>query len=92
MKNKEQYDDINNEDFELRKICENYKEINQLYEGTLFENIDNRYYNDFNEEKIVGNDTEEIKQLLKEEYLLKNDDDNDEKCCIELDFKNTKKK
>ena len=77
MKNKEQNDDINNEDFELREICENYEEINQLYEGTLFENIYKSYYNDFNEEKIDGNDIEEIKQLLKEEYLLKNDDDND---------------
>ena len=32
-----------------------------------------------------------MKQLLKKEYLLKNDDDNDGKSCIELDFKNTKK-
>ena len=35
-------------------------------------------------------ETEEIKQLLNEEYLLKNDNDNDEKCCIELDFKDIK--
>ena len=57
MKNKEQNDDINNEDFEKQKICENYEEIEELYEGTLFENIDKRYYDDFNEEKIDGNDT-----------------------------------
>ena len=91
MKNKEQNNDINNEDFEKQKICENYEEIKELYEGTLFENINKRYYDDYNEGKIDGNDTEEIKQLLKEEYLLKNDDDNDGKSCIELDFKNAKK-
>ena len=92
MKNKEQKDDINNENFEKQTICENYEEIKELYEGTLFENINKRYYDDFNEGKIDGNDTEEIKHLLKKEYLLKNDDDNDGKSCIELDFKNTKKK
>ena len=91
MKNKEQNDDINNEDIEKQKICENYEKIKELYEGTLFENINKRFYDDFNEGKIDGNDTEEIKQLLKEEYLLKNDDDNDGKSCIEFDFKNTKK-
>ena len=49
IKDKEQYDDISNEDFEKRKICENYEEINQLYEGILFKNIDKRYNDDFNE-------------------------------------------
>ena len=61
MKDKEKNDDINNEDFEKRKICENYEEINQLYEGTLFENIDKRSYDDFNEGKVDGNDMDEIK-------------------------------
>ena len=91
MKNKEQNDDINNEDIEKQQIYENYEDINELHEGPLFENINKRYYDDFNEGKIDGKDTEEIKQLLKEEYLLKNDDDNDGKSCIELDFKNTEK-
>ena len=41
--------------------------------------------------EIDGRDTGKIKQLLNEEYLLKNDDDNDEKCNVELDYKNIKK-
>ena len=53
MKNKEQNDNINNEDIEKQKICESYEEINQLNEGTLFENIDERYYDDFKEEKLM---------------------------------------
>ena len=82
MKDKEQNDDINNKDFDGRKICGNFEKIEQLYEETLFWNVynDKRYYDDFNEEKIDKNDTEETKQLSNEEYLLKNDDDNDEKC------------
>ena len=32
--------------------------------------------------KIDGSHTKEIKQLVNQEYLLKND----EKCCIELDY------
>ena len=61
-----------------------------MNEGTLFQNIDSkkRYYGDIYEEKIDG--TKKIKRLLNEEYLLKNDDDNDEKCCTELDFKDLK--
>ena len=40
------------------------------------------------EEKIDRNDTEE---LLNEEYLLINDEDNDEKCCIKFNIKRIKK-
>ena len=83
MKDKEENDDINNKDFEKRKICKNFEEIKQ-YERTLLKNVDTakRYYGDFNEDKIDGSDTEEIEHSLKEEYLLKNDNDNHEKCCM----------
>ena len=40
---KAQNDDKSNENFEKRKICEKYEEINQLYERMLFKNIDKRY-------------------------------------------------
>ena len=62
-----------------------------MNKGTLFRNTKNkkRYYDDINERKIDG--TEEIKQILNEEYLLKNNYDNDEEYCTELDFKNLKK-
>ena len=43
------------------------------------------------QKKIDRSETEEIKRLLNKEYLLKNDNDNDEKCCIELDFKDMNK-
>ena len=93
MKYKNQNDDDDNEDSEKQKICENLEENEQLYEETLFKNVDNDkcYYDDFNGGKIDESDTEEIKILLKEEYLLKNNDDNDEKFCIELDSENMKK-
>ena len=69
---------------------DNEEATEKLNEGTLFENIDNkkRHYDDIYEEKIDG--TKKIKRLLNEEYFLKNDDDNDEKCCTELDFKDLK--
>ena len=56
-------------------------------------NNNKRYYDDVDIQvgKIDRSETEEIKQLLNEEYLLKNDDDSDEKCCIELYFKDIKK-
>ena len=31
------------------------------------------------------------KQLLNEEFLLKNDEDNNKKCCMQLDFEDIKK-
>ena len=92
-KNKE-FNDINYEDFEKRKTCEDFNDIGQLNEETLFLNVDNkkRYYEDIDEEKTDRNDTEE---LLNEEYLLINDEDNDkdndEKCCIKLHIKDIKK-
>ena len=57
-----------------------------MNKGTLFRNTENKkfYYDDIKERKIDG--TEEIKRLLNEES------DNDEECCIELDFKDLKKK
>ena len=87
IKDKEFNDDVNYEDFEKRKTCENFEDIRQLIEETLFTNI-GCYYDDIDEEKIDRNDTEEI---LNEKYLLKNDDYNDEKCYSELIFKDTKK-
>ena len=55
MKNEEQNDDINNEDFEKQKICENFVEIDQLYEEALLKNFDNnkRYYDNFKGEKFM---------------------------------------
>ena len=46
MKDKKYNDDINYEDFEKRKACEDFKDIGQLNEETLFKNVDNkkRYY------------------------------------------------
>ena len=87
IKDKEFNDDVNYEDFEKRKTCENFEDIRQLIEETLFTNI-GCYYDDIDEEKIDRNDTEEI---LNEKYLLKNDDYNDEKCYSELNFKDTNK-
>ena len=90
----EEFNDINYEDFEKRKSCEDFENVGQLNEETLFKNVDNkkRYYEDIEEDKSDRNDTEE---LLNEEYLLINDEDNDkdnaEKCCIELDIKDIKK-
>ena len=78
-------------DLKKETIYENKEETTEkLNEGTLFEDIDNkkRYYDDIYEEKIDR--TEETKQLLNEKYLLKNDDDNDEKCFTELVFKDLK--
>ena len=81
---------MNYGDIKKEKIYENYKGTEQLNKGTLFRNTEtkNRYYDYINERKIDG--TEEIKQFLNEEYLLKNND-NDEEYCIELDFKDLKK-
>ena len=72
---------MNYEDIKKGKIYKHFKRTEQLNEGTLFKNVDiiKRYYDDINEGEIDG--TEEIKQLLNKEYLLKNDDDNNEKCC-----------
>ena len=92
IKNKE-FNDINYEDFEKRKTCEDFENVGQLNEETLFPNGNNekRYYEDINKGKIDRNDTEE---LLNDEYLLiddeDNDKDNDEKCCIELNIKDIK--
>ena len=96
MKNKKLNDDINNEDIVKQKIYEHFGEIEQLYEETLLQNVghNKRYNNDDDDvdvEKIDKSETDKIEQLLNEEYLLKNDNDNDEKCCIELDFKDIKK-
>ena len=57
IKNKE-FNDTNYEDFEKRKTCEDFKDIGQLSEETLFKNVDNkkRCY----EEKTDRNDTEEL--------------------------------
>ena len=78
-----------------KKFFEHSGEIEQLYEETFLKNVGNnkRYNNDddVDVEKIDKSETEEIKKLLNEEYLLKNDDDNDEKCCIKLDFKDMNK-
>ena len=87
IKNKE-FNDINYEDFEKPKTCEDFKDIEQLNEETLFKNVDNkkRYYQDIDEEKIDKNDTEE--------YLLINDKDNNkdnEEKCIKLNIKDIKK-
>ena len=73
---------------------DNEETTEQLNEGTLLRNTENkkRYYNDINEGKInETEETEEIKHFLNEEYLLENNDDNDEECCTELDFKDLKK-
>ena len=72
MNNKEYNDHINNK-IEDQKVGENFKQIKQLYEETLFKNTDNkkRYYDDVNVEKIDASKTEEIKQLSNEVYLLK---------------------
>ena len=92
IKDKDYNDDINYKDIE-KQICENFKEIEELYEEALFKNVDDkkRNYDDVYVEKMDANDTGKIKQLLNEEYLLKNDYDNDEKCCNELDFEDIKK-
>ena len=94
IKNKKYNDDIHYGDIENQKISEHFGEIEQLYEETLLKNVGHyKRYNNDNEvdvEKIDKSETEEIKQLLNEEYLLKNDNDNDEKCYIELDFKDIK--
>ena len=84
---------INYEDIKKQKICEHFGKILQLYKETLFTNLGNkkRCYDDINEEKIDGNNTEKIEELLSEEYLLKNDDKIDEKCNVELDFEDIKK-
>ena len=93
IKNKE-LNLINYDDFKKRKTCEDFENIGQLNEETLFKNVGNKkgYYEDIDEEKIDKNNTEE---LLYEEYLLINDEDNDkdnyEKCCIELNTKDIKK-
>ena len=82
---------MNYEDIKKGKIYENYKGTEQLNKGTLFRNTENnkRYHDDINERKIDG--TEEMKQFSNEEYLLKNNDDNDEEYCTEFDFKDLKK-
>ena len=93
IENKE-FNDINYEDFENGKTCEDFENVGQLNEETLLKNVDNkkRYYEDIEKEKIDRNNTEE---LLNEEYLLINDEDNDkdndEKCCIELNIKDIRK-
>ena len=82
IKNKE-FNAINYEDFEKRKTCEDFENVGQLNEETLFRNVGNkkRHYEYINEGRIHRNNTEE---LLNEEYLLINDEDydedNDEKC------------
>ena len=94
MNDKKYNADINYEDFKKRRIHKNFEEIGKSYEGALFKNVDNkkRNYNEICAEKIDGSDTEKIKQLLNEEYLLKNDYDNNEKCCMRLDFEDIKKR
>ena len=87
IKNKE-FNDINYEDFEKRKTCEDFEDIGQLNQETLFKNVYNkkRYYGNMDEEKIDRNDTEE--------YLLINDKDNNkdnEEKCIKLNIKDIKK-
>ena len=62
-----------------------------INDGNLIKNMKDKEYNDVYVEKIDINDTEKIKQLLNEEYLLKNDYENDEKCCMESDFEDIKK-
>ena len=95
IRNKKYNDDIHYEDIEKQKICEHFGEIEQLYEETLLKNVrHNKHYNnddDVDAEKIDKSETEEIKQLVNEEYLLKNDNENDENYCIELHFKDINK-
>ena len=93
MINDEEYCiELDFKDLKKETIYGNKEETTEkLNEGTLFKNIDNkkRYYDDINEEKIDG--TKKIKGLLNEEYLLKNNYDNDEEYCIEIDFKDLKR-
>ena len=42
IKDKEFYDDINYEDFEKRKTCENFKDIGKLNEETLFKSVNSK--------------------------------------------------
>ena len=65
MKSKGCSVNINDEDFEKRKIYKKL-EIKKLNWEDLFKNVDNkkRYYDDINEEKIDGSDTDEIVQLF----------------------------
>ena len=94
MKDKKYNDDINYEDLKKRRIHENFEELEKLYEEALFKNFDDekRNYDDDYIGKNNRNDTEKFKQLLNEEYLLKNDYNNDEKCCMKLDFEDIKKR
>ena len=88
---------INYEEIEQQKTCENFGEIEQLYKEILLKNVGNikRYYDHISVGRIDRRETEKIKQLLNEEYLLNNDEDNDEvndeKCSIKLDFKDIEK-
>ena len=61
IKNKE-FNDINYEDFEKRKTCEDFENVGQLKVEILFKNVDNkkRYYEDLDEQKIDRNDTEQL--------------------------------
>ena len=94
MKGKNHNDDIIYEDFDKRRIHENFEEIEKLYEESLFKNVDDkkRNYDDDYVEKTDRNDTEKYEELSNEEYLLKNDYENDEKCCMKLDFEDIKKR
>ena len=82
---------MNYKNIKKGKIYENSKGTEQLKEGTLFKTIVNqkRYYDDINGENIDV--IEEIEKLLNTEYLPKNDNDNDEKCCTKLVFKDLKR-
>ena len=93
MINDEEYCiELDFKDLKKETIYANKEETTEkLNKGTLCKNIDNkkRYYDDINEEKIDG--TKKIEGLLNEEYLLKNNYDNDEEYCIEIDFKDLKR-